>query len=267
MRMSYLLCLVLAAFSVPATAADLKQEVDKIGAAYAESVSKQDGAGIAALFASGGVLVNSTGPHTNIAETEDRAFKAGIRHLVTKTDQVWQLGADVAMGVGEYHLTGKNPSGAALDFVGRWTAVYVVEDGKWKLKMLSAFPKAKPPASNSVIEKLNEAFLDAFNKGDFAALGAMYTEDATALPPGSSVINGRSSIQAFWTQAGQGISAIKLTTVDVKPLGPDSAREIGTFSLMTKGQQSQQVVGKYVVVWQRVGDDWKLATDIWNSDK
>jgi len=36
---------------------------------------------------------------------------------------------------------------------------------------------------------------------------------------------------------------------------------------MTKGQQSQQVVGKYVVVWQKVGTDWKLMTDIWNTDK
>jgi ketosteroid isomerase-like protein len=60
---------------------------------------------------------------------------------------------------------------------------------------------------------------------------------------------------------------ISLSTVNVKPLGPDSAREIGTFSLMTKGQQPQQMTGKYVVVWQKVGSDWKLATDIWNSDK
>jgi ketosteroid isomerase-like protein len=36
---------------------------------------------------------------------------------------------------------------------------------------------------------------------------------------------------------------------------------------MTKGQQRQQVVGKYVVVWQKVGNEWKLATDIWNTDK
>jgi ketosteroid isomerase-like protein len=55
--------------------------------------------------------------------------------------------------------------------------------------------------------------------------------------------------------------------VDVKPLGPEAAREIGLFTLTTKGQQSQQISGKYVVVWQKVGRDWKLATDIWNIDK
>jgi hypothetical protein len=27
------------------------------------------------------------------------------------------------------------------------------------------------------------------------------------------------------------------------------------------------VTGKYVVVWEKVGNDWKLATDIWNDGK
>jgi ketosteroid isomerase-like protein len=95
----------------------------------------------------------------------------------------------------------------------------------------------------------------------------MYAEDASLLPAGSVMTKGRSSVQAFWTKAGEAVDDMKLTTVDVKPLGPDAAREIGTFSLTTKGQQPQQVTGKYVVVWQKVGSEWKLATDIWNSDK
>jgi uncharacterized protein (TIGR02246 family) len=119
----------------------------------------------------------------------------------------------------------------------------------------------------ATIEKLNDAFEAAFNKADFAALGDMYTEDAYLLPPGSELAKGRSNIQAFWTKAGEAVSDLKLTTVDVKPLGSDAAREVGTFSLMTKGQQRQQVVGKYVIVWQKVGNEWKLATDIWNTDK
>jgi uncharacterized protein (TIGR02246 family) len=119
----------------------------------------------------------------------------------------------------------------------------------------------------ATIEKLNGAFVGAFSKGDFATLGSMYTEDAYLLPPGSQMAKGRSNVQAFWTKAAEGIGDVKLTTIDVKPLGTDAAREIGTFSLMTKGQQPQQITGKYVVVWQKVGSEWKLATDIWNSDK
>jgi len=119
----------------------------------------------------------------------------------------------------------------------------------------------------ATIEKLNDSFVGAFNRGDFATLAVMYTEDAYLLPPGSAMFKGRTNVQAFWTAASEAISDVKLVTVDVKPLGNDSAREIGTFALMTKGQQPQQMTGKYVVVWQKVGSDWKLATDIWNSDK
>jgi uncharacterized protein (TIGR02246 family) len=119
----------------------------------------------------------------------------------------------------------------------------------------------------ATIEKLNDAFEAAFNKGDFAALANFYTEDAYLLPPGSAMAKGRSNVQAFWTKAGESVGDLKLTTVDVKPLGSDAAREVGTFSLMTKGQQRETVSGKYVVVWQKVGSDWKLATDIWNADK
>jgi ketosteroid isomerase-like protein len=69
----------------------------------------------------------------------------------------------------------------------------------------------------------------------------------------------------FWYT--QQVSDPKVITFDVKPLGPSAAREIGTFSLKTKGPTPQEVTGKYVVVWEKVGEDWKLAADIWNDGK
>ena len=59
----------------------------------------------------------------------------------------------------------------------------------------------------------------------------------------------------------------KLTTLDVKSLGPNAAREIGTFSFKTKAPSPQEVTGKYVVVWEKVGNDWKLSSDIWNENE
>jgi uncharacterized protein (TIGR02246 family) len=119
----------------------------------------------------------------------------------------------------------------------------------------------------TTIETLNDAFEAAFNTSDFAALGNMYKEDAYLLPPGGPMVQGRANVQTFWTEAGKTAGDLKLATLDVKPLGNEAAREIGRFSLTTKGQQPQEVSGKYVVLWQKVGADWKLATDIWNADK
>src|SRR5215207_69179 len=119
----------------------------------------------------------------------------------------------------------------------------------------------------ATIDKLNTEFMAAFAKGEMAALGQMYTADAYLLPPGTETVKGRAAIQIFWTSAAAAIGDLKLTTVDVKPFGSDAAREIGTFTLKTKGEKPQEVAGKYVVVWQKVGSEWKLATDIWNTDK
>jgi ketosteroid isomerase-like protein len=50
-------------------------------------------------------------------------------------------------------------------------------------------------------------------------------------------------------------------------IGLSAAREIGTFSLKTKAPEPQDLNGKYVVVWEKIGADWQLATDIWNDHK
>ena len=119
----------------------------------------------------------------------------------------------------------------------------------------------------ATIQSLNDKFAQAFNKGDAAGVAALYTAEAVILPPGAEMMKGRSAIQAFWKGATEQLGDGKLTTVDVKPLGSESAQEIGTFTFRTKGPQPQEVTGKYVVIWEKVGGDWKLATDIWNTNK
>jgi ketosteroid isomerase-like protein len=147
MRTTYALCFLLAASSLPAAAAekDLKQEMEKIASAYAESFNKQDAAGIAALYATGGVHVNQAGPTTDVAKRYEGAFKAGFNHNDLTVSQVWPLGNDAAISMGEYNLTGKNQSGAPIEAGGIWTAVDVREGGAWKIRMLSAIPKPPQP--------------------------------------------------------------------------------------------------------------------------
>ena len=120
-------------------------------------------------------------------------------------------------------------------------------------------------AQQAEIEAVNAKWMDFFNKGDFAGVASLYTDDATAFPPGSAMVKGRAAIAAMWKSMVEKVSDPKVTTLEVKPLGPTAAREIGTFSLRTKGEKPQEVVGKYVVVWEKVGNDWKLAADIWNE--
>ena len=117
------------------------------------------------------------------------------------------------------------------------------------------------------IQKLNDEWMAAFNKGDAAAVAAMYTIDAYVLPDGREMVKGRPAIEALWKQQMAGATVEKITTLDVKPLGGNAAREIGTATLKTKAQPPQDVVIKYAVVWQKEGGPWKLLQDIWNMDK
>ena len=122
-------------------------------------------------------------------------------------------------------------------------------------------------AQRAEIEAANAKWMEFFNKGDFAAVGSLYTDDATAFPPGSAMVRGNAAIGAMWKGMAEQVRDPRVTTLDVKPLGSSAAREIGTFSLKTRGPTPQEVTGKYVVVWEKVGSDWKLSTDIWNDGK
>jgi uncharacterized protein (TIGR02246 family) len=117
------------------------------------------------------------------------------------------------------------------------------------------------------IQKANEDWMAAFNKGDAAGVAALYAEDAYVLPAGAEMAKGRRAIETFWKKTVQQLGDAKLKTLDLQSLGPGSAREVGTFSFKTKGDNPEVVVGKYVVVWRKMGGQWKLITDIWNMNK
>ncbi|MEH2513483.1 ketosteroid isomerase-like protein [Nitrobacteraceae bacterium AZCC 1564] len=148
MRLSYAFFFILASLFTPAIAADdqsSQQEVVKTAAAFRENFDKQNSAGISALFTKDGVFVNPTGPHPDVAEFYEGAFKAGINQIEIAVKQATALGADTMIGIGEFQTSGKNASGAAIGDSGYWTAIYTRDGGAWKIRMLTALPKAPPP--------------------------------------------------------------------------------------------------------------------------
>jgi uncharacterized protein (TIGR02246 family) len=121
--------------------------------------------------------------------------------------------------------------------------------------------------TKAMIQGLDDKWAEAFNKGDAAGVAAMYTADAYVLPPGADMVKGRTAIEALSRANMQQIGDIKCTALDVKPLGRNAAREIGTCSFKTKAQPPQDGSLKYAVVWEKEGGQWKLLQDIWNTSK
>jgi len=143
MRKASILSIMIVALSAPAFAddGDLKKQMEQLSSAYIESFNKQDAAGVAALFASRAIIVApSSGARTDIEQYFKDMFKADINRGEISVDQISPLGADTALGTGKYRM--KNQ----IEIAGLWTATYVREGGKWKIRMLSAIPQQPPPA-------------------------------------------------------------------------------------------------------------------------
>lgn len=141
-----------------------------------------------------------------------------------------------------------------------------------------AQPAPPPTASARPAEDLkaqidanNAAWTAAANRGDAAAIAAMYTDNATMLPPGADIQQGRPAIEKTLQSIHRtGIRNFALNSVSVDRIGPDTAREIGQFTLDVPGPKKQlrvKVYGKYVVIWKLVNGKWMLDTDIWNMNK
>ena len=135
-----------------------------------------------------------------------------------------------------------------------------------------AQPTPAPSAADlkAQIDANDAAWTAAANRGDAAAIAAMYTETATMLPPGMKMQTGRAAIQkTVAALLGSGIKNFMLASVDVAQVGPDTAREIGRFSLDAPAPKKHwvKVEGKYVVMWKLVGGKWMLDVDIWNMNK
>jgi uncharacterized protein (TIGR02246 family) len=117
------------------------------------------------------------------------------------------------------------------------------------------------------IQKADDQYSEAFNRGDAAAVADNYTDDAVALPPGAEMVRGKQAILEFWKKAVTQLTDLKAKTLEAKPVGRTYLREIGSFSFKTRTDPPQEIAGKYVVLWQKVAGRWKLNTDIWNTNK
>ena len=114
------------------------------------------------------------------------------------------------------------------------------------------------------IEAAITKFEQAANSGSAVDVAAMYADDAAILPPGSPMVQGRESVQAFWkSMLDMGMSNLDLVPTEIIVSG-NNASEVGT---LTYSAGEMTGTGKYIVLWVK-GDDgtWRLHRDIWNED-
>jgi uncharacterized protein (TIGR02246 family) len=117
--------------------------------------------------------------------------------------------------------------------------------------------------SLSDISAVNRQFEDAARKGDLDRLASLYTPDAIALPPDGPLVKGRDAIKQMWGSVAQqmGLKDVRLDTLDFEQAG-DTGYEVGEATLALS---SGSAVVKFIVVWKKIGGQWRLHRDIWNT--
>jgi uncharacterized protein (TIGR02246 family) len=124
---------------------------------------------------------------------------------------------------------------------------------------------ANMPGAQQGPQDAMSQFRTAVNRQDAAGVAGVFKEDARLLPAGKPMLTGKEAIRAYWQGAfNAGVSHIEKTPVEIAVSG-DLAVETSTYVVTFK---DQQIAGKDTLVWQRGNDQqWRIASDIWNSDK
>jgi uncharacterized protein (TIGR02246 family) len=130
--------------------------------------------------------------------------------------------------------------------------------------------------TDPTLDKLNAEFVAAFNAKDAAKLASFYTDDATLMPPNGPMVKGRPNIEAYWRGAfEQGLTTLQLRPMESAIAGSQGF-EAGTATVTLKSGPTQPGAAgsgaaltdtaKYVVVFKRTPEGWRMAYDIYNSD-
>ena len=114
-----------------------------------------------------------------------------------------------------------------------------------------------------------DQWLQLVKAKDASGIAAIYAEDGAVMPPNAPIGKGRAAIQQTWASMMR-TPGFDLTfspeQIDVSSSG-DMALDRGTYTLkVAPAGTTQTDTGKYVVVWRKIGGEWKAAADIFNSD-
>jgi uncharacterized protein (TIGR02246 family) len=114
-----------------------------------------------------------------------------------------------------------------------------------------------------------DQWLQLIKAKDAAGIAKLYTEDGAVMPPNGPIGKGRTAIQQTWASMmrtpGFGLTFVPEQII-VSSSG-DMALDRGTYRLAVAPNGTAQTdIGKYVVVWRKIGNEWKAAADIFNSD-
>jgi ketosteroid isomerase-like protein len=122
----------------------------------------------------------------------------------------------------------------------------------------------------SSLREARSALAAALERGDVAAAGACYANDAQLLTPAAGLIQGRKAIEEYWgTGIALGLSSVSFEARRVERLGARQV-EIGRYrvAVETEPTDARFERGTYLVLHrQAVDGTWQRAVDVLDPDE
>ena len=134
----------------------------------------------------------------------------------------------------------------------------------WKISCVRA------SENNDDLNRIKEntiAFSKAFMNGNYAELVDLYTEDGKIFPNNKNIISGKKGLTNYWTLPDDvKILHHKVTHSEIT-IDENFAYDYGVYEgkTLTKDQKEVSWKGKYVIIWKKMDNDWKIYLDIWNK--
>ncbi len=114
------------------------------------------------------------------------------------------------------------------------------------------------------IEAAADLLARGLSTGDISALTDFVTDTTLVLPPARRTVKGQAVVE-FWRNLATAMQSVRLLSTDIESIAEGVVRDTGTLSLRPK-QREERNFFRYMMLWQKVGDQWTLASMTWNRD-
>jgi ketosteroid isomerase-like protein len=132
----------------------------------------------------------------------------------------------------------------------------------WKIEC----KKRQDHSDLKAIESIVDQFSIAYENANYDDLANFYAEDGKIFPIRSNIISGREAIKKKWTLP-EGVRVLdhNITPSEIKVVG-NLAYDYGYYDGINLNKEKKQIPfkGKYVIVWKKINEEWKIYLDIWN---
>ncbi|HEF5872969.1 TPA: SgcJ/EcaC family oxidoreductase [Burkholderia cenocepacia] len=128
-----------------------------------------------------------------------------------------------------------------------------------------ALAAGSPRPPEAAIKAENARWADAFARGDYDAIGRLYTDDGALLPPGGDKVMGRRAITEYFTNAYAGSKPGTVSFSNDEFYGNERVVTEVSDAEVRDGDGKLKVRAKQTLVFLKQGGVWKLHRDMWNA--